>query len=79
MTKFEIALEQRLTIDANKCEKFGPFVQGFFAVKKDNDACIIPFVFYSEATLKKVKEAAKDYDKDTVGISFAQHYIHYTQ
>lgn len=75
--KFTLAFKQFVNIDYGKCEHFGTLVQGFVGCMKDGKAIIIPFTLTSYNDCETLIETLKDV-KDIEGISFAQHYIHYT-
>lgn len=75
---FELSLVQYMTIDKNKSEHFGSLVQGFFGIKKGEQAHIIPFEFSDDDSMQKVMSVLNDIQTDYFGVSFVQHYIHYT-
>lgn len=80
---FDLALTQYDTIDRPKCERIGPLLQGFVGVKNVEDAHIIPFSCTESHPNRLADDIwilAKDLiiKSDFIGVSFVQHYIHYT-
>lgn len=81
--KFDLGLLQYQTMDASKCERFGELIQGFVGVKEGNSTDIFPFSGIA-SQIPKIKALIwENFSKiilasDFVGVSFVQHYIHYT-
>lgn len=78
IAKWRISIAQFETIDRPKTERFGTLVQGFFGIKKGKNCSIVPFVFYNETHIKKLEELVSTFKTDYLGVSFVQHYIHYS-
>lgn len=80
---FEISYLQYTTIDNRRCERFGDLVQGFVGVRVGENARIIPFQFVRRDFSKALEEIVTLNESDItnsdyIGVSFVQHYIHYS-
>lgn len=77
LDKFNTSLVQYLSTDKYKHDQFS-LIQGFLGVKVGNKKDIIPFVFYNKKSFNIVLNTVKKLKADYLGISFVQHYIHYS-
>lgn len=76
--RFNLALLQYETMDKHKVEKFGSLIQGFVGIKEKENCRIIPFQLSKESDVEQLRKYLLTLQTDFVGVSFVQHYIHYT-
>lgn len=81
--RFDGALVQYQTIDKGKCERFGELYQGFVGVQNGGNAHLLPFSGVASQLAEIRSMLWNDFHNrieksDFLGVSFVQHYIHYT-
>lgn len=81
---FNTCLMQYETIDRKRVERYGPLIQGFIGIKSKDGARVIPFMISHQDEIEKAIQESYAMVKpwieslSFVGVSFVQHYIHYS-